>query len=96
MENKELIEKCVDILEEAICAKPCDIDGSYAHPLSYYAQQLISIIQKAEREKLFKAIDGMDIIKRHNKNPLHSTGATLIDCPACCWYAYKALKGDNQ
>jgi len=48
--------------------------------------------KKQERERIFKDIDNAGLIGEHTDSPLHKTGATLLDCPACCWYAYKALK----
>ena len=48
--------------------------------------------RRAERERIFKDIDNAGLIGEHTKSPLHKIGATILDCPACCWYAYKASK----
>lgn len=47
-------------------------------------------IRKDERERVFKDIDNAGLIGEHTGSSLHSTGAMILDCPACCWYAYKA------
>ena len=44
--------------------------------------------KKAGIREVVETIDNMGLIE-HNDSPLHETGATILDCPACCWYAYK-------
>ena len=42
--------------------------------------------------EVVELIDKTGLIE-HTNNPLHETGATILDCPACCWYAYKKKWG---
>lgn len=49
------------------------------------------------RDEVVEVIDNTGLIE-HTDSPLHETGATILDCPACCWYAYKKEWGlvDNE
>lgn len=44
--------------------------------------------RKRRMREVVERIDNTGLIE-HTDSPLHETGATIIDCPACCWYAYK-------
>ncbi len=48
--------------------------------------------KEQERDRIFRDIDNAGLIGEHTDNPSHEIGATLLDCPACCWYAYKAQR----
>ncbi len=61
---------------------PCHKCGM---PLSQTSQK--EIYQAGIRE-VVERIDNTGLIE-HTNSPLHETGATILDCPACCWYAYK-------
>lgn len=43
-------------------------------------------------KEVVERIDNTGLIE-HTDSPLHETGATILDCPACCWYAYKKKWG---
>lgn len=45
--------------------------------------------KQAGIREVVEIIDKTGLIGEHTDSPLHETGATIIDCPACCWYAYK-------
>lgn len=44
--------------------------------------------REAGIREVVERIDNTGLIE-HTDSPLHETGATILDCPACCWYAYK-------
>lgn len=86
---KFLAEKIIALFDEE------GIKNELTFELGEVARQAtIEAVEKArheERERIFKDIDNLGLIE-HTGSSLHEIGATIIDCPACVWYAYKALK----
>ena len=44
---------------------------------------------KAGMKKVVEFVDRTGLIE-HTDSQLHEIGAMILDCPGCCWYAYKA------
>lgn len=63
-------------------------------------ENLPPLLETAHRtgvREVVELIDKTGLIE-HTDSPLHETGATILDCPACCWYTYKKEWGidDNS
>ena len=48
--------------------------------------------KQAGMKEVVELIDKTGLIE-HTDNPLHEMGATILGCPACCWYAFLKERG---